>query len=48
MAMNPARISGWTHDSVPPAIAASTSPRRISSAASPAACEPVAHAETTA
>ncbi len=34
--------------SVPPAITASASPRLISSAASPTACEPVAHAETTA
>ena len=48
MAVKPARISGMTHDSVPPASTASTSPRLIISAASPTACEPVAQAETTA
>jgi hypothetical protein len=34
--------------SVPPARMTSASPRLISSAASPIACEPVAHADTTA
>ena len=48
IAMKPARMSGWMHASVPPAITASASPRLISSAASPIACEPVAQAETTA
>ncbi len=48
IAQKPARISGWMHDSVPPARTASASPRRISSAPSPTACEPVAQAETGA
>ena len=48
MAVNPARISGSTHASVPPAITASQSPRLITSAASPIACDPVAQAETIA
>ena len=48
IAQNPARISGWMHASVPPAITASASPRRMSSAPSPTACEPVAQAETGA
>ena len=48
IAQKPARISGWMHDSVPPASTASAAPRRISSAASPTACEPVAQAETGA
>ena len=34
--------------STPPAITASASPRLITSAASPIACEPVAQAETIA
>ena len=48
MAVKPARISGSTHDSTPPAITASAQPRLINSAASPIACEPVAHADTIA
>ena len=48
IAVKPARISGIRHDSVPPASTASALPRLIISAASPIACEPVAHAETTA
>ena len=40
--------AGSMHASVPPASTASASPRLIISAASPIACEPVAHAETTA
>ena len=48
IAQKPARISGWMHDSVPPASTTSAAPRLISSAASPTACEPVAHAETGA
>ena len=42
IAQKPARMSGWMHDSVPPARTASAAPRRISSAPSPTACEPVA------
>ena len=48
IAQNPARIKGWMQDSAPPASTASAAPRRISSAASPIACEPVAHADTGA
>ena len=48
IAQKPARISGWMHDSVPPARTTSASPRLISSAPSPTACEPVAQAETGA
>jgi hypothetical protein len=48
MAQNPARISGWMHDSVPPASTASASPRLMISSPSPTACEPVAQADTVA
>ena len=48
IAVKPARISGWMQASVPPARIASASPRRIVSAPSPTACEPVAQAETGA
>ena len=48
MAEKPPRMMGWTHASVPPAMTASASPRRITSAASPIACEPVAQADTIA
>ena len=48
MALNPPRMMGWMHASVPPAIITSASPRLMSSAASPIACEPVAQADTTA
>ena len=48
IALKPPRMIGWMQASVPPAIITSASPRLITSAASPIACEPVAHAETTA
>ena len=48
IAQKPARITGVRHASAPPARTASASPRRITSAASPIAVEPVAHAETGA
>ena len=48
IAQNPARISGWMHDSAPPASTASASPRLTISAASPTAVDPVAHADTGA
>src|SRR5919198_1278574 len=41
IAQKPARISGWMHASVPPASTASACPRRMISAASPTAVEPV-------
>ena len=48
IAQNPARMSGVIGASVPPASTTSACPRRIASAPSPIAVEPVAHAETGA
>jgi len=45
---NLARISGTIADSVPPARIASAWPRLTTSAASPIACVPLAHADTIA
>ena len=46
MAQKPARIRGCMQASVPPARITSASPRRMISAPSPTACDPVAQAET--
>ena len=48
MAQNPARISGVTAASVPPASTMSACPRTIIAADSPIAVDPVAQAETGA
>ena len=47
MAMNPMMRAGWTNASTPPQSITSAAPRRMTSAASPMACVPVAQAETT-